>query len=277
MFSRPAIEDYFTDIYGLTNIKQTLADACKAKESVAILLWGPPQSAKTLLLEAIAKYFNFNGGVPFTLDRATPVGLAELFSYRYKAYVFDEIDKAKSETLRVFNEAVEHKRVSFLKHKTSIVVKLREDTKFFVGANSLSVLGQKVPEVVSRFLDIPLPPMTLDYFKEIVYLLLSKKDYTRQQTDYISSYAWNLGFRDVRKIRELGKIYPGGRVGDIIRFIYYWSKTKEELTQRPNIESIGAKPKQQSSPANTIEELKKAKNILDNFLGASPKNKKQYY
>lgn len=228
LFTKP-IEEYFSEIYGLEDVKRIIIDACKSPQPVSILLWGPPQSAKTLLLEAIAKYFGFNEGVPFTLDRATPTGLAELFSMRYKVYVFDEIDKAKPETLRVFNEAVESRRVSFVKHKTSIVVKLREDTKFFVGANSINVLKQKVPEVVTRFLDIPLPPMTFDYFREIVHLQLSKQGYSRDQSEMIARYAWSKGFRDVRKVRELGKIYPGGRVQEVLHFIKYWANTRNTL------------------------------------------------
>ncbi|MEM2187765.1 MAG: ATP-binding protein [Nitrososphaerota archaeon] len=247
IITRP-IEDYFSEIYGLEHVKQTLIDACKTNDSVAILLWGPPQSAKTLFLEAIARYFGFNNGIPFMIDRATPAGLAELFAERYRVYVFDEIDKAKPETLRVFNEAVEHKRVSFVKHKTNVVIKLPENTKFFVGANSLSVLREKVPETVTRFLDIPLPPMTFEYFKEIVYLQLRKRGYVRQQTDYIAAYAWKHGFRDVRKIRELGKIYQNGRVNDILRFIAYWFKTRQELTQQSS--SRTSSPPSPSQPSS---------------------------
>ena len=252
LFSKP-IEAYFSEIYGLEKVKRIIIDACKSPQPVSILLWGPPQSAKTLLLEAVAKYFGFNEGTPFTLDRATPAGLAELFAMRYRAYVFDEIDKAKRETLRVFNEAVESHRVSFVKHKTSIVVKLREDTKFFVGANSINVLKQKVPEVVTRFLDIPLPPLTFDYFREIVHLQLSKQGYTRGQSELIARYAWAKGFRDIRKVRELGKIYPGGRVRDVLRFIDYWASTRSAL-QWPRSNSPRARS---PSQPKLSEELKR--------------------
>jgi len=228
LFRKP-IEEYFSEIYGLDEVKRILVDACRSPHPVSILLHGPPQSAKTMFLEAIAKYFNFNQGIPFTLDRATPAGLAELLAARYHAYVFDEIDKADPKTLRVFNEAVESRRVSFVKSRQIIVVKLRPETKFFVGCNSISVLRQKVPEVVTRFLDIPLPPMDFDSFREITWLQLAKRGYTRRQAELIARFAWAKGFRDVRKIRELGKIYPNGRTDEVIRFITYWSKTRKAL------------------------------------------------
>lgn len=258
----------FSEIYGLENVKQILMDACKSRHSIAILLWGPPQSSKTLFLEAIARYFRFNEGVPYTLDRATPAGLAELFTNRYVAYVFDEIDKAKTDTLRVFNEAVEHKRISFIKHNTSIIIKLREDTKFFVGANSLSVIKERVPEVVTRFLDIPLPPMTFNYFKEIVYLQLQKYGYTREQSDTIAVYAWNNNFRDVRKIRELGKIYNNGKLDDVIRFIDYWTKTKTNLLQQEVEEKMSQRTLSQipqkinKSNHTVVQELEKIRKML---------------
>lgn len=262
------LEELFADIYGLDHVKQTLIDACSTNESVAILLWGPPQSAKTLLLEAVARYFNFNGGVPFMIDRATPAGLAELFAARYNVYVFDEIDKAKPETLRVFNEAVEHKRVSFVKHRTSIVVKLSDNTKFFVGANSLSVLKQKVPETVTRFLDIPLPPMTYDYFRNIVFLQLKKYGFSLEDSNTVAEYAWKHGLRDVRKIRELGKIYQGGRVESILRFISYWSRTREELFQQTlNDQKTGNLSHIQKTVKTFDIRLQKAKEILKSMLG----------
>jgi len=269
IFTKP-IEAYFSEIYGLEEVKRILIDACKSPQPVSILLWGPPQSAKTLLLEAVARYFGFNDGTPFTLDRATPAGLAELFSMRYRVYVFDEIDKARPETLRVFNEAVESRRVSFVKHKTSIVIKLREDTKFFVGANSISVLKEKVPEVVTRFLDIPLPPMTFDYFREITHLQLSKQGYTREQTEIIARYAWAKGFRDIRKVRELGKIYPGGRVSDILRFIDYWASTRSALQWPRNtaLQTQNQSQSQNQGLPRLSEELKRISQKMRKPLGS---------
>jgi hypothetical protein len=226
---RPSLEECFSEIYDHERAKRILMDACLSRDPVSILLHGPPQSAKTLFLEAIARYFDFFGGRPVTLDRATPAGLAELFAQRYRVYVFDEIDKAKTETLRVFNEAVESRRVSFVKHGQAVVIELPKDSKFFVGCNSVSALREKVPEVVTRFLDIPLPPMTYDMFREIVWLQLSRRGYNRQQSDLISKYAWAYGLRDVRKVRELGKIYPDGRVREIIEFIKYRREAIERL------------------------------------------------
>jgi len=214
------------DILGLEEVKDVIINAATSPHPVAVLLVGPPQSAKTLILEKLASFFNFNGGVPFTFDdRVTPVGLARLlFSHRNsEAMVFDEIDKAKRAVLAVFNEAVESRRITFLNARFSNVVKLNENMKFFCGSNSERILELKASATLSRFLRVRIPPYERDLFVKVMTTLLARKEYgafTPSDAKRIAEFAWDNGFRDIRQLRELGKVYHR-RPDKVMKFIEY--------------------------------------------------------
>ncbi len=214
------------DIIGLTEVKDVIVNAVQTPNPVAVLLVGPPQSAKTLILERIAAYFRFNEGIPYTFDdRVTPVGLARLiFAYRNSdAMVFDEIDKAKPAVLTVFNEAVESRRVTFLNARITTVIKLKDNMKFFCGCNSERLLEAKATATLSRFLRVRIPPYERDLFVKVMTMLLTRKEYggfSAGDAQKIAEYAWDSGFRDIRQLRELGKVYPR-RVDKVLAFIDY--------------------------------------------------------
>jgi MoxR-like ATPase len=180
-----------------------------------------------MILERLAAYYGFNGGVPYTFDdRVTPVGLARLlFTYRdSRAMVFDEIDKAKRAVLAVFNEAVESRRVTFINAKMAGVIKLRDDVKFFCGSNSERILEWKASATLSRFLRVRIPPYDRDMFVKVMVMLLTRREYggfSPGDAQRIAEYAWESGFRDIRQLRELGKVYPR-RPDKVISYIDYY-------------------------------------------------------
>jgi hypothetical protein len=216
----------FNNIIGLDEVKDVLAHAVLTPNPVAVLLIGPPQSAKTLILERLAAYYRFNNGIPYTFDdRVTPVGLARLlFNHRNSpAVVFDELDKAKPKVLAVFNEAVESRRVTFLNARNIAVVKLRNDMKFFCGGNSEKVLQYKAVATLSRFLKVRIKEYDRDMFVDVMTMLLTQREYgdfSPSDARRIAEYAWDSGFRDIRQLRELGKIYPR-QPEKMINFIEY--------------------------------------------------------
>jgi MoxR-like ATPase len=215
------------DIVGLPEVKDVIINAVQSPNPVSVLLVGPPQSAKTMILERLAAHFDFNGGIPYTFDdRVTPVGLARLlFTYRdARAMVFDEIDKAKRAVLAVFNEAVESRRVTFINARIAGVIKLRPDVKFFCGCNSERLLELKASATLSRFLRVRIPAYERDMFVKVMVMLLTKKEYggfSPGDAQRIAEHAWESGFRDIRQLRELGKIYPR-RPDKVIGYIDYY-------------------------------------------------------
>jgi MoxR-like ATPase len=220
----------FDDIVGLGNVKDVVVNAALSPHPVSVLLVGPPQSAKTLILEKLATYYGFNYGVPYTFDaRVTAVGLARfLFNHRNSpAFIFDELDKARREVLNVFNEAVESRRVTFLNARTTGVVSLNRSSKFFCGSNSERVLEWKASATASRFLRVRIPAYDRDLFIKVMLGLLTRKEYggySAGEAGRIAAYAWDREFRDIRQLRELCKVYP--RTGDrsvekVLGFIDY--------------------------------------------------------
>jgi len=118
---------------------------------------------------------------------------------------------------------VESRRVTFLNARNIAVVRLRNDMKFFCGGNSEKILQYKAVATLSRFLKVRIKEYDRDMFVDVMTMLLTQREYgdfSPSDARRIAEYAWDSGFRDIRQLRELGKIYPR-QPEKMINFIEY--------------------------------------------------------
>jgi Holliday junction DNA helicase RuvB len=161
----PWPNDLFSVVVGQTQAVATLTLALEAERAVHVLLHGPPGTAKSLLLEEVARLPNSYTVLGATSSRA---GLARvLIDVRPSYLIVDEIDKGDREDLTILLRLMEAGEVIYTKR--GFTEREAVDCRVFASANSL----QKLPrELLDRFVVRQVPAYRPDEYREVVEKVL---------------------------------------------------------------------------------------------------------
>lgn len=97
----PPEERFFSSIYGYSDIKNLLMRAMISKESIAILLSGPPASSKTIFLMEMMKGLDNTCYIDCT--NTTGAGLVDgLFNNNIQYLLLDEVEKMAKKSRMFF-------------------------------------------------------------------------------------------------------------------------------------------------------------------------------
>jgi replication-associated recombination protein RarA len=199
----PPEERFFSSIYGYTDIKKLLMMAIVSKESVAILLSGPPASSKTIFLMEMMKGLSSVCFVDCT-NSSGPGLVDRLFNNDIQYLLLDELEKMSKKDQNVLLNILETGMLVETKiSKTRS--KYLKNLKVFATTNNVDVLS---PPLRSRFMEFHLPEYTFEQFFEIARRLLSKRfGHSNQIANEIAAAVWNeLNSKDVRDVLAIAKL-----------------------------------------------------------------------
>lgn len=191
--------DLFAEIIGFSDVKRQLLLALNAKIPVSVLLVGPPASAKTLFLNAIA---NLPGAVYRYGEGITKAGLREMVLHDKVPYlIIDEIEKMDPEEDPILLAVLEQK-VSVLHYGESALETI--DTRVFGAANSTAKMRR---ELVSRFHVVRFPEYAPAEFRQIAYLYLTRRDFDPEISRVIAD-GLSTKTKDIRDALRLAAMSP---------------------------------------------------------------------
>lgn len=194
--------DLFAIIIGHEDKKYLLTRSLASPRPVHSLLWGSPASAKTLMLEELARLPHSH----FVLGSAlTKAGLFEvLFTERPTYLILDELDKIDDpQNLAALLSLMERGLVTETKHRRHRRINLK--TWVFASANDV----QKIPrELMSRFLKLRFHDYTNAEFTDVVVTVLRDREGLNESLAlYISQKVLrDLGSKDVRDAIRIARL-----------------------------------------------------------------------
>lgn len=209
------IANLFEFVVGHDSAKMLLRYALQAPDPVHCLLIGPVGTAKTMMLDDIARLPNAEMYLGSTTTKAGLVGL--MVAKRPRFLMLDELDKMDKEDMWPLLTLMESGVVMRLQHK--LQERVHVITSVFAGANDVSKLPNTI---LSRFVQIRVPGYTADEFIEVSRQVLMRRVGIGEQE------AWNiatevckvsLDVRDAVKVGKLTKGYPL-RVFEVIEALW---------------------------------------------------------
>jgi len=162
--------DLFHIIVGHEDKKDLIMRSIQAKKPVHFLLWGTPASAKSLMLEELARLPKSRFILGSNLTKA---GIFEiLYDQEPRFLIIDELDKIKdSENLSILLSLMARGFISETKHRRDRHKRLK--TWVFASANRVSKLPE---ELMSRFQPLLFRDYTPDEYYEVVVKILSERE-----------------------------------------------------------------------------------------------------
>src|ERR687892_45426 len=199
----PAEERFFSSIHGYSDIKKLLMRAIVSKESISILLCGPPASSKTIFLMEIMR--GLGNACYVDCTNTTGAGLVDKLFYSTINYLLlDEIEKMSKKDQNVLLNVLEtgmliETKVSKTRRKQM------KNLKVFATTNNVDALSSPLR---SRFMELHLPEYTFDQFCEITRKLLNKRlGHSNQVADEIAVAVWKeLSSKDIRNVLAVAKL-----------------------------------------------------------------------
>src|SRR5919112_5686084 len=161
--------------------------AIVSKESISILLCGPPASSKTIFLMEIMR--GLDNACYIDCTNTTGAGLInKLFNSTINYLLLDEIEKMSKKDQNVLLNVIETGMLVETKvSKTRS--KQMKNLKVFATTNNVNVLSRPLR---SRFMEFYLPEYTFEQFSEIARRLLDKRSgHSNQVADEIAAAVWN--------------------------------------------------------------------------------------
>jgi len=176
---KPISVEVFDEIVGYEDVKELLVKALNSPRAINVLLVGPPASAKTLFLEAIAKHFK----VPILVaGTSTGAGLRDFIAtYLPRVLIIDELDKRRDpQDLSVLLTWMESQRlVVTMATRRELLGKPIEcpyrpeyECRVVAAANTLEGIPD---ELLSRFLKIEFKEYEEDELKRICVEILTRR------------------------------------------------------------------------------------------------------
>ena len=199
----PPEERFFSSIHGYSDIKKLLMRAIVSRESISILLCGPPASSKTVFLIEMMKGLDNTCYIDCT--NTTGAGLVDkLFNKDIQYLLLDEIEKMAKREQNVLLNVIETGMLVETKVSKTRSKQIK-NLKVFATTNNVDALSAPLR---SRFMEFHLPEYTFDQFSEIARRLLSKRlGHSNQVTDEIASAVWNeMNSKDVRNVLAIAKL-----------------------------------------------------------------------
>jgi replication-associated recombination protein RarA len=199
----PPEERFFSSIYGYSDIKKLLMRAIVSRESISVLLCGPPASSKTVFLMEMMKGLDNTCYIDCT--NTTGAGLVDkLFNSTVNYLLLDEIEKMSKKDQNVLLNVIETGMLIETKiSKTRS--KQMKNLKVFATTNNVDALSRPLR---SRFMEFHLPEHKFDQFSEISRRLLSKRlGHSNEVADKIAAAVWNeMQSKDIRNVLAMAKL-----------------------------------------------------------------------
>ena len=192
--------DLFGDVVGYPDVKRQLLLALAAPEPIHVLLYGPPATAKSLFLEALA---TLPGAVYRFCDSVTRAGLRKyLLEDKPPVLLLDELEKFGPDEDTALLEFLERGRISMMKVGAN-----RDDVavvRVFAAANKI---GAVRPELLSRFHRIALREYDRAEFTEVADRYLRRRGRAPEIAHLIAEgvAAKTRDIRDARRIASMSR------------------------------------------------------------------------
>jgi Holliday junction DNA helicase RuvB len=167
----PTLE-IFSDIVGLEDVKDILLKVLTSDKPVHVLLVGGPASAKTMILEALSRFYD----VPIILAGAsTRAGLRDFIVENVpEIMLIDELDKIENPLdLSVLLTWMETQKLTVTMATKKAYVKCPSVCKVIAAANTTKRIP---PELLSRFVVVNLKPYTDEEVKAICVNILKNRE-----------------------------------------------------------------------------------------------------
>jgi len=194
--------DLFGVVIGHEDKLEIMKRSLNAERPVHCLLWGSPSSAKSLILEELARLPHSRLVLGSALTRA---GLLDvLFNDRPKYLLLDELEKIKStEDLAALLSLMERGLITETKYRRHRTIRLK--TWVFSTCNEIHGLPR---ELLSRFLLLRFRDYTPDEFREVTVNVLSQRESVSENLAvYIAEKVLNeLNSRDVRDCVKVSRL-----------------------------------------------------------------------
>jgi len=194
-------EELFSDIVGYDDVKERIWSNLKdGQRPVHFLFYGPPGTAKTLFLDALA---TLPGAKRMIGGGSTKVGTFEVLEEHAPfILIIDEIDKMKREDQGVLLALMESQRLVIHKHNKHIELDLPY-TRVFAAANNPKRLTDAL---LSRFIRLYFRPYSESEFKQVVVRVLQKEGFDFSFAQSVAQRMWNAGITDVRQARQVARL-----------------------------------------------------------------------
>ena len=214
--------DLFEIIIGHEDKKTIMLRSIQAEKPVHCLLWGSPSSAKSLLLEELARLPQSRFILGSALSRA---GLFDtLFNERPRYLVIDELEKIQStEDLAALLSLMERGIVTESKYRRHRTIRLK--TWVFGSCNDIVRLPR---ELLSRFLLLRFRDYTPEEFYEVTVNVLSQREgISENLAVYVAEKVLNdLNSRDVRDCVKICRLLKERTKAEVDKIIQILSRQK---------------------------------------------------
>lgn len=198
--------EIFSDIVGLEDVKDILLKALKADKPVHVLIVGGPATAKTMILEALSRFYD----VPIILAGAsTRAGLRDYIVENVpEIMLIDELDKVENPLdLSVLLTWMETQKLTVTMVTKKAYVKCPTVCKVIAAANTVKRIS---PELLSRFVVVNLKPYTDEEVKTICINILRNREGCSEElagkiADSVVNKLKSKDPRDCVKIARLAK------------------------------------------------------------------------
>jgi len=217
---RPIDVSVFDDIVGYDDVKELIVKALNSPRPVHILLLGPPASAKTMFLEAIANFY----GVPILVAGAsTGPGIRNFIAdYVPRVLVIDELDKRRDpQDLSVLLTWMESQRlVITMVTRREVIECPDKGCRVVAAANNIDTIPR---ELVSRFTVLEFDEYKESEVRDICISILTKReDVPKELAEKIANaVVKELGSKDPRDCIKVARLAGGeselGTVVSILR------------------------------------------------------------
>ena len=195
-------DDLFSNIVGYEDVKDFLKRTLMAKDPVAVLLVGPPASAKSMFLEEISR---IDGSYMVVAGTTTKAGLRDvILEINPRILLIDELDKiSDSKDLSVLLSVIDPGHIIVTMKKKRV----KKKVKIWVIASANST--KHIPDaLLSRFIILRFKEYTSDELRKIVVsTAMSRYGRSEELAEYIADKAINeLKVRDPRTAINIAKI-----------------------------------------------------------------------
>jgi Holliday junction DNA helicase RuvB len=205
---RPIDVSVFDEIVGYDDVKKIIAKALNSPKSVHIMLVGPPSSAKTMFLEAIANFY----GVPILVAGAsTGPGIRNFIAdYVPRVLVIDELDKRRDpQDLSVLLTWMESQRlVITMVTRREVIECPDKGCRVVAAANTLDPIPR---ELLSRFTIIEFEEYKESEVRDICISILTKREgVSKELAEKIAeAVVKELGSKDPRDCIKVARLAGG--------------------------------------------------------------------
>ncbi len=226
--AKPDTNALFANVLGHDGVKYVLRMALDAPKPAHVLLWGPPGTAKSFLLDEIG---HLPGAALYTSVMATKSGLTNLLVDTKPRYlVLHELDKMPAADMTPLLNLMQEGFVDVLHAKRRIRMPL--ECYVFASANVID----RIPEPIqSRFFKKELPAYTRAEFLAIAQTLLIRHLGLGAEVARLIAYEVARYSLDVREAEHIGNMC-GGNPHNALRLIQERYPEGGRLTPLPRKE-----------------------------------------